>query len=71
MGNYVDKGYQSIETLCLLLCLKIRYPTRIVLASRNHESTEIAQLYGFYNACKNMEIQQDGKTLHNYLIYCH
>ena len=36
MGDYVDRGYQSIETLCLLLCLKIRYPTRIFLTMGNH-----------------------------------
>ena len=51
MGDYVDRCYQSIETLCLVLCLKIRYPTRIYLTRGNHESTEITQLYGFYDEC--------------------
>ena len=43
MGDYVDRG--------LLLCLKIRYPTIIFLIRGNHESTEITQLYGFYDEC--------------------
>lgn len=49
LGDYVNKGYLSVETFLLLITLNIRYPNKITLLRGGHEDIEMSKAHGFYD----------------------
>ncbi|XP_073283771.1 serine/threonine-protein phosphatase BSL1-like [Primulina huaijiensis] len=60
LGDYVDRGQHSLETIVLLLALKIEYPENVHLIRGNHEAADINALFGFRIECIERMGESDG-----------
>ncbi|KAK4793055.1 hypothetical protein SAY86_023490 [Trapa natans] len=68
LGDYVDRGQHSLETIILLLALKVilqgffsvEYPRNVHLIRGNHEAADINALFGFRMECVERMGERDG-----------
>jgi protein phosphatase len=51
LGNYVDKGFNSLETICLLMALKLKFPEHLTLLRGKHEDAAINRICGLGEEC--------------------
>ena len=58
LGDYVDRGTKSLEIICLIMALKIKYPDRIHLLRGNHEDQLINSIFGFSDECDSRLLKE-------------
>lgn len=64
LGDYVDRGYSSLNCILLLLALKIKNPKQCIIIRGNHEAENISSRYGF----RDEVLIKFGATLYNDFI---
>lgn len=52
-GDFVDRGNNSLEVICLLFAMRIAYPNDVILNRGNHEDHSICTVYGFQKECRD------------------
>mmetsp|Transcript_38240 Transcript_38240/g.33792 ORF Transcript_38240/g.33792 Transcript_38240/m.33792 type:complete len:324 (-) Transcript_38240:484-1455(-) len=62
LGDYVDRGKQSLESICLLLAYKLKYAENFFILRGNHECASINRIYGFFDECKRRYSMRLWKT---------
>eukprot|EP00756_Hemistasia_phaeocysticola_P052812 Hpha_TRINITY_DN28108_c0_g1::TRINITY_DN28108_c0_g1_i1::g.103246::m.103246/K06269/PPP1C; serine/threonine-protein phosphatase PP1 catalytic subunit len=70
LGNYVDRGSHSIETLALLLAFKIKFPEKVFLLRGNHECKAMTRIYGFQKDCKRRFNIQTWRNINEDVFDC-
>jgi hypothetical protein len=70
MGDYVDRGQNSTEVICLLIAWKIKFPNHIFLLRGNHETQAITRMYGFWDEVRrryNLTLWRSFCSMFNYM----
>jgi len=73
LGDYVDRGTQSVETIILMLVYKCMYGENFFMLRGNHECAAITRIYGFYDECKrryNIKMWKQFVDVFNKLPFC-